>query len=230
MKLGTANVKNFPDMDPGKVAADTRTIMEHTSVAGLQEIQPGEDTPVVRQQLAPHWRIVGDNYETPIVWDSREWRLQASHSVAFHRPRLPRPQNPHGAVTSATFSSVERPHLRPFAVLNAHLVAGGYNGPRILTIQDRWRTEWGIYQDMALHLWHQGLTVFAVGDLNNAHPPKLRPHGAFAWLSPMKGPDHLGQLEHESSVVMGMPEHQAVPLNSDHALHTLSGPLRRADT
>lgn len=236
--LGTANIRNYPDMSPEEVAADTRAVMEHTSVAGLQEIQPGEDTEVVREQLEPHWRMVGQHTEVPIVWDSRKWQLREHAMVAFHRPRLPRPQNRFGAVTSAVFRSVERPHLPPFAVLNTHLVSGGFNGPRVLVIQDRWHTEWQRYQDEAARLWHQGLTVFAVGDLNNPTPPKLRPHQHFTWLTPQKGPDHAGQLQHDASVTIGATysphgpvaqlHHHHVPLNSDHDLLTVTGTLDHA--
>lgn len=228
--LGTANIRNFPDMSPAAVAADVLSVMTNVTVAGLQEIQPHEDTAVVRQVLGDHWGMVGGSHETPIVWNDRKFERLRQNLIPFHRPRLPHPQNPHGAVTSAVFHSRDRRHLPAFAVVNTHLVSGGYNGDQVPVIADRWRIEWGIYQDEALRLWKHGLTVFAVGDLNNPRPPKLRPHDAFVWLSPSGGtPDHLGELANLESVHMDTPVHQRVPLNSDHDLHVVSGPLRHAD-
>lgn len=227
--LGTANIRNFPDLHPHQVAADTLTIMANVTLAGLQEIQPGEDTDVVLHELGPHWRMVGRDRETPIVVNQRRWEVLDHHLLPFSRPALPRPQNRFGAVTSVILQSVERRGLPPFAVVNSHLVSGGYNGPKLPVVADRWRVEWGMYQDEALRLWKQGLTVFATGDLNNPRPPRLRPHDDFSWLSPEGGPDHLGELRHHESVSLAGPIHQRVPLNSDHDLHVVSGPLRRAD-
>lgn len=230
MKLGTANIRNFPDMRPELVAADTLTIMANTSLCGLQEIQPHEDTPVVLAQLGQRWGLVGGAYETPIIYNAHRWELLDHHAIPFHRPRLPRPESVHGAVVSGVFRSVQRRKLPPFAVVNVHLVAGGYNAERLPVVADRWRVEWGMYQDEALRLWRHGLSVFAVGDLNHPKPPKLRPHGSFTWLSPsLGGADHLGVLENGESVSMRSPMNFRVPLNSDHDLRVISGPVRHAD-
>lgn len=227
--LGSANIQNFPDHPPRQVAQDASTVALHCTLAGLQEIQPHEDTSVIRDAMDGWW-IAGAGHETPIVGKASRWELLEHNVLPFHRPKLPRPENPHGAVTSVIVKSVERRHLPRFAVVNVHLVSGGYNGPKLPQVADRWRVEWGMYQDECVRLWKQGLTVFAVGDLNNPRPPQLRPHEHFTWLSPSGGtPDHLGQLTHQDSVVIVTPVHQRVPLNSDHDLHVITGPLRHAD-
>lgn len=227
MRIGTANVRNFPDMTQLQVAQDTATIMEHVTVAGLQEIQPHEDTPVVLEQLGDSFGMAGRAYETPIVFRHSKLKLLDHNTLPFHRPKLPRPESVHGAVTSAVFLQLERRHR--FAVVNVHLVANGYNGDRLDVIADRWRVEWGMYRDECIRLWRMGLTVYAVGDLNNPRPPKLRPHYSFRWLSPEGSADHIGELANLQSVYLGRFNHERVNLNSDHDLQVVTGPLRVAD-
>lgn len=229
MRIGTANVRNFPDMSQRQVAQDASTIAASCTLAGLQEIQPHEDTPVLRGALGPDWWLVGGTHETPIIGRADKWELMGHHLIPFSRPKLPRPASVHGAVTSAVVCSTTRHRLPPFAVVNVHLVSNGYNGDRLEVIQDRWRIEWGIFRDECLRLHKRGLTVFTTGDLNNPRPPQLRPHALFTWLTPQRGPDHIGQLEHHDSVVIGPHDQEVVPLNSDHDLHVVSGPLRHAD-
>lgn len=228
--IGSANIQNFPDMSPAAVAADVATVKANVTLAGLQEIQPGEDTDVIRHELGDHWGLAGADHETPIVWDDRRWEQLDHRVLPFHRPKgLPRPQNTHGAVTSAVFRARKRRHLPPFAVVNVHLVSGGYNGPKLDLLRSRWRVEWGMFRDECHRLWLTGLTVYAVGDLNNPRPPELRPWEHFAWLTPAGRPDHIGQLTHIESVAMpDDPRAQSVPLNSDHSLQVVSGPLRPA--
>ena len=230
MILATANVRNFPDMPQRLVRQDASTIAASCTLAGLQEIEPGEDTPVVREALGPDWWLVGAHVETPIIGDRDKWQVLAEHVSPFHRPDLPRPASVHGAVTSVVVQSVPRPHLPPFAVVNVHLVSNGYNGDRLPVIQDRWRIEWGIFQDECVRLHRRGLTVFTTGDLNNARPPQLRPRREFTWLTPWRIADHIGQLTHPDSVVLTGPVHERVPLNSDHPLVRVQGTLRPASS
>lgn len=229
MKLGTANIQNFPDQPRPDVREDARTVRAKVTLGGLQEIQPREDTPVIQAALGHGWWMVGPARETPIVGKHSRWKLLDFHQTAFHRPPLPRPQNRFGAVTSAVVRSVRKPHLPAFAVVNVHLVSGGYNGPKLDVIQDRWRVEWGIYRDEVARLHRQGLTVFTTGDLNNPRPPDMHGPGRFVWLSPKGGPDHIGCMPHERSVQLSKARHDRFPLNSDHDLHRISGPLRHAD-
>lgn len=229
MRIGTANVRNFPDMSQRHVAQDVDTIMEHVTVAGLQEIQPHEDTPVVVEQLGDSFGIVGKAYETPIVYRHSKLHLLDHNTLPFHRPHLPRPESVHGAVTSAVFRHASaRLGWSRFAVVNVHLVANGYNGDKLAVIQDRWRVEWGMYQDECIRLWRMGMTVFTTGDLNNPRPPKLRPHEWSRWLTPSGSPDHIGELEHPDSITLGAHEHERIPLNSDHDLHVVSGPIEKS--
>lgn len=228
MKLGTANVRNFPDMDAQLVAEDLATILHRTTVCGLQEIQPGEDSKVLAFLAAREgFGAIGLGLETPIVWDTDTWVMLDHRVLSFDRPHMPRPQNRYGGVVSAVFRSVRHKLLPKFAVLNTHLVSGGYNGPKLPVVADRWRVEWGLYRDEAIRLVRQGLTVYAVGDLNNPRPPKLRPHEQFQWLTSQgRGPDHIGQLEALEGVHIGTYDTSVVSLHSDHNLLVVSGPLR----
>lgn len=223
MRIGTANIRNFPDMPRRAVEADVHTVARRTSVCGLQEIQPGEDTPVVRYALPETWGMFGGARETPIVWNTKRWQLEDHHQVTWDRPKLPRPENPHPAITSCVFSSVRRPHLPPFAVVNTHLVAGGYNAQRLPEVKVQWNVEWSLYVQEVQRLHRLGLTVYSVGDYNRGELPGPDYH----WLTPSGPPDHVGQLVSPRSVKLMDPEHTPVLLNSDHKLHVVSGTLER---
>lgn len=228
MKLGTANLRNFPDMTPHQVAQDARTVASSTSVCGLQEIQVGEDTPVVREALPDHWDLIGGKGTSPIVWNTRKWKVTDHRARRHRRPHLSRVENPFLDVTTVLLSSVKRPHLPPFAVVNTHLVSGGYNAQHLPDVKAQWDKEWILVSREVYSLWDKELTVYLVGDLNNPHPPRLTPGRHFTWLSPQgPGPDHLGELEHPLSVQLTGYTHQALQLNSDHQLHVVSGSLRR---
>lgn len=229
MKLGTANIRNFPDMTPAQVAEDAVRVAVHTTICGLQEIRPDEDTDVVQAALGPHWAMVGTQLETPIAYRRHVWHLLEVETQKFHRPDLPRPQSRFGGITSAVFASVKRRHLPPFAVVNSHLVSGGMNGPRLPVIADRWLVEWGLYVDTIQALHRRGFTVLTTGDLNNSRPPAVPPLRHWEWLNPdAKGPDHLGQLEAPATIgraVLRSPAWQTYVMNSDHPLHVVTGPF-----
>jgi hypothetical protein len=227
VKLGTANIQNFPDHPAREVAQDASTVAASCSLAGLQEIQPHEDTPVVRGALGPDWWMVGGHREVPIIGRADRWELLDHYVVAFDRPHLPRPQNPHGGIVTAIVRSVKRPKLPAFAVVNTHLVAGGHNGPKNPLVAQRWEVEFKLLRAQVSGLHGSGFSVFVVGDLNDPRPPRLGP--TFQWLSPQHSPDHLGQLVHSGGVQLVDPTHERVPLNSDHDCHVISGPLRHAD-
>lgn len=230
MKLGTANIQNFPDMPARQVALDASVIAASCTLAGLQEIQPREDTPVVERALDDGWWMVGRHREVPVIGREDRWQLLDHWVVPFDRPELPRPQNRHAGVVSVVVRSATKRHLPPFALVNTHLVAGGYNGDKDPRIQQRWDVEWGLYRDEALRLYRMGLSVFTVGDLNHPRPPQVGRVVPFQWLSPSGTPDHLGMVVNDASVTLGAGwSHERIPLHSDHALHRITGPLRLAD-
>ena len=53
MRLGCANIRNFPDMTPEKVRADGKEMGSLCDIWGQQENDPGEDNPQVAQALGP---------------------------------------------------------------------------------------------------------------------------------------------------------------------------------
>lgn len=223
MRIGTANIRNHPDMPRPAVEADVHTVARRTSLCGLQEIQPGEDTPVVRYALPGHWGMFGGARECPIVWNAERWHLEDSNLITWDRPKLSRPENPTPAITSCVFSSRRRPGLPRFAVVNTHLVAGGYNAQRLPDVKVQWNVEWAQYVREVQRLHREGLTVYALGDFNRGELPGHHLH----WYTPSGPPDHVGQLVSPRSVRMVEPEHTPVLLNSDHKLHVLSGTLER---
>lgn len=221
MRIGTANIRNHPDMPRAAVEADIHTVARRTSLCGLQEIQPGEDTPVVRYALPEHWGMFGGAAESPIVWNADRWHLEDSDLITWERPRLPRPENPTPGITSCVFRSRRRPELPRFAVVNTHLVAGAYNAQRLLAVQAQWHVEWRMVLEEVRRLHRGGLTVYVLGDFNRGVMPGPN------WLTPDGPPDHVGELVSVRSVHLAHPEHTPVLLNSDHKLHVVSGTLER---
>lgn len=220
MRIGTANIRNFPDMSSHAVAADIHTVVDHTSICGLQEIQPGEDTPVVRYAIPGHWAMFGGSHETPIVYNADKWHLMDSHQVTWERPRLPRPENPTPAITSCVFHSRRRKSLPRFAVVNTHLVAGGFNAQRLPAVREQWTVEWHMVMAEVHRLHHHNLTVYVLGDFNRGIMP------GDSWLTPEGPPDHIGEVQADGSVFLESPSHEAHALNSDHNLHVVTGALR----
>jgi endonuclease/exonuclease/phosphatase family metal-dependent hydrolase len=213
-------------MPPAKVAADVLTVQASTSLCGLQEIQVGEDTAVVRSHLRKHWELYGGHTTSPIILNSARWRVLEHAATRTPRPRLPRPENPFLDITSVVVESVKRPHLPPFAVVNTHLVSGGFNAQHLEAVKAQWIVEWGMFAGECHKLWRDGYTVLVLGDLNHPRPPEVRPRDHFAWLTPQGPPDHIGMLEQDGSVLLMGSVHQALPLNSDHRLHVVSGTLQ----
>lgn len=226
MRIGTANIRNFPDMAPAAVKADARTVARHTTLCGLQEIQPGEDTAVVRAGLGPGWWLAGEGHETPIVGRGDLWTLEDHNVIPLERPAgLPRPQNRFSAVTSVVVKPVKRPHLPTFAVVNTHLISGAFNGPRLPVLVPQWEREGDAYIAEAHRLHSCGLTVFLTGDLN-AHAP----HGMSCVLWWAFGIDYIGIMGHRRGVTIGKASDTTFRLNSDHDLAVVSGALTKPGT
>lgn len=231
MKLGTANIRNFPDMTHRQVAQDVGVVASSCTLAGLQEIQPGEDTLTVERTIGDGWWMVGRRLEVPVIGRKDRWKTLHHHVQSFDRPAgLPRPQNPHGGIVSVVVRSTRKPKLPPFAVVNVHLISGGMNGPKLPELAARWRVEWGMFMAECVRLWRNGLTVYPLGDLNNPHPPAPVPHSTtqLEWLNPDGAPDHIGQLVNHASVMLDGCVSESIPLHSDHNLHVVSGPLTKA--
>jgi hypothetical protein len=215
-------------MDPAKVGECAVAVSRHTSICGLQEIQVGEDTQVVEAALPRWWRLIGTEGTSPIALNQRRWVVLSANSTRTRRPHLSRVENPYLDITAVAVRSHKRPNLPPFAVVNTHLVSGGYNAQHLPDVARQWDREFTQLESV-VHDWRiQGLTVYVVGDLNHHRPPEMLPARRFAWLTPTGQPDHVGQLVDPSSVQLKRPTHQALRVPSDHKLHVVTGPLRRA--
>lgn len=128
MRLGCANIKNFPDMSPEKVRADGKTVGSHCTLWGGQEINPGEDAPVVLKGLESNnapWAAVLTQFAEPIFYRTDLWEPFDEFFIREEHPlSLPGPHGLHDAITSAGFRSLKHPDLAPFAVVNCHLING----------------------------------------------------------------------------------------------------------
>lgn len=212
-------------MTPAQVAADASRVASLTSLCGLQEIQPDEDTDVVVEALGTGWGMVGWELEVPIVYKHARWRLRSRQVIKFRRPPgLPGHHSVNGGIVAAVFGRTARPHLPSFAVVNTHLINAGEDQ----ATQARWTTEWTTYLDVVRSYARHGLTVFTTGDLNVIRPPEVPGH--WRWLNDKaRNLDHIGTMTTAARPRWQMAEHvtqDKYDLNSDHKLHVITGPLR----
>jgi hypothetical protein len=213
MKLGTANIKNYPDMPEKKVIADAREVSSYTDIWGMQENNPAEDDEAIRPELGKDWGLVGGNTDLPIWYRKDVYRNLdfdvlnmgwAGRELALTpKPRL---------AVAGTFELLDRAGIDSFVVVNLHFIAGGYNGPRTPPRRSQWDHEWAKVCDFIKSYMKKGKTTFVVGDFNHPRPPK--PVGRFQWL--------VGERLDRIGVTLTGPidvdekEDGVIMLNSDH--------------
>lgn len=212
MRLGTANICNYPDMPKAKVKADAREMAALTDVWGQQENNPAEDDDAISDALGPEWMVVHADTNLPIWYRTARLELTGHRKVAADfdpvLPLTPRPR----WVTAATFGVIGRPGVERFAVVNLHLIAGGYNGPESEARARQWRVEFKKMQGLVNQYRARDLTVFVLGDFNNPRPPK--PTGNFVWLVGSRL-DRIG-VTAEGHTRVEEQDDGVVELHSDH--------------
>jgi hypothetical protein len=222
VRIGTANIKNFPDMVPAKVQADARKMASLTTIWGGQEITPGEDSGPILAAMGPHWGILFGRRETPIFYRSDRWHVSDMFEIdSGDRAGIPlSPRN--SAVTSAVFQSVARPGLPPFAVVNCHLMR--HLRPREI---QQWNVEYANLVQVVRHHTRQGRSVFVVGDTNNRLTQFPGKNGK--WLVGNARIDKIGFVGVKESVRIvrtnGNPAGEIHALNSDHSGLVYDGEL-----
>jgi hypothetical protein len=216
MRLGTANIKNFPDMPTGKVQADGRKMGSLTTIWGGQEITPNEDSGPIMEALGENWGILFSGNETPIFYRKDKWNVGNLFDISLgDRGGIPLSAR-NSAITSAVFRSEARPGLSPFAVVNCHLMRNFATSSAKERAQ--WKIEYGHLKEVVAHHYKNGRTVFVVGDTNNRLTPF--PANGGRWLAGNGRLDKIGILRHPQSVRItrtnGNPNGEIHTLNSDH--------------
>lgn len=180
MRIGTANICNYPDMPKAKVQADAREIAALTDTWGQQENNPAEDDEAISKALGPSWMVVHGDTNVPIWYRTGRLELTGQRKVqADFTPPLPLTPRPRW-ITAATFGVIGRPGVERFALVNCHLIAGGYNGPESEARARQWRVEFKALRNLVESYKARDLTVFVAGDFNHPRPPK--PTTDFVWL------------------------------------------------
>jgi hypothetical protein len=180
MRLGSANIQNFPDMSPADVVADGKTMAGLTDIWTMQENEHGEDSVAIMRALGSAWGIAHEDTALPIFYRTSVMELIGTRRViSSFEPELPLTSRPR-IITAAGFKIRRRPELKAFVVVNGHLIPGAYNGSQ----EDRRRTQWNIeFQDLRSFVAdykRKGRTVFVNADFNHPRPPK--PVANFTWL------------------------------------------------
>lgn len=222
VRVGTANIRNTPDMARAAVRRSAHIVGMHADVCGFQEIGEAEDHADVRTGLGTGWKVapLTDTTECPIHYRASLLRLmdplpagimssgkQKAHDGLAHI-------SPTRFTTWACLQSVRYPAIR-FAVINLHTVSKPFDKT---VARQRWREEmWYIhyakFAEMANKFNDAGLTVLAVGDFNALPVPKTDKD--FVWLF-NSTIDKIGRLTGKTPVVLNNVSSFDTP--SDHRL------------
>jgi hypothetical protein len=229
MRLGTANIRNFPDMPRWKVRQDGVEMSRRCDLWGGQEIDPGDDDfEVIMGNVSPNWGAIWGGTNIPIFYKKNEFILLEKRRVEVDfEPPLELTFRPRW-ITGGIFQSRTRQELNPFAVVNCHLIAGARNAldPNAEGVEARlrqYRTEWDALQDFMRGFRQDGLSIFLTGDLNDPTPEE--PLTDFRWLAGERL-DRVG-FARGKSVGFQLNDTHEVQLNSDHNGQVADGVLLR---
>jgi hypothetical protein len=216
MYLGTANIRNYPDMPTAKVVADALEMSRYCDIWGMQENDPDEDAPAIMRALNKGWpnlwSVVHEDTDVPIFYKKTLFTLTGRRKVTVPlEPDLPLVAKPR-TITGVTLKLNARPGLESFVVTNRHYIAGGYNGPTEAKRAQQWDVEYAYDRQFVRGYKLKGKTVFGVGDWNRARPPK--PTANWQWLVG----EHLDKVGVSTTGPVEVLEIDdgGVELNSDH--------------
>jgi len=217
MFIGTANIKNYPDMAPAKVVEDALEMSRRCDVWGMQESDPDEDGPAIlkallKQQPNGMWAAAHLDTNVPIFYKQSVFTLTGRRKIIVPlEPDLPLVAKPR-TITSVSLKLLARPGKDPFVVTNRHYIAGGYNGPEQKPRARQWNIEFAADQQFVRGFKLKGRTVFGLGDWNRARPPK--PTQNWQWLVGA----HLDKVGVSTTGPVEVLEIEdgSIELNSDH--------------
>lgn len=213
MYLGTANIRNYPDMAPAKVVEDALEMSRRCDIWGMQENDPREDSVAIMRALPGNlWGAVHLDTNVPIFYKKTLFTVTGRRKVIVPlEPDLPLVAKPR-VISGVGLKLNARPGLAPFIVTNRHYIAGAYNGPEQKPRVRQWDIEYGYDQAFVREYKLKGRTVFGLGDWNRARPPKLTAN--WQWLVG----EHLDKIGVSTTGAVEVMELQdgSIELNSDH--------------
>lgn len=212
MKIGTANIKNYPDMPAAKVKQDGSKMASLTDIWGMQENNPAEDDDAIDSVLGNSWDVAHRSTNVPLWFRKDQYQVLGTRICRAPMEKdlklVPKPR----LFTGTTLKLRLREGVPSFVVVNVHFIAGGYNGPENPERRQQWNVEWKYVCDFIADYKRKGKTVFVLGDFNHPRPPK--PARNFTWLVGSRldriGVTTTGQVEVEEL------SDGVVALNSDH--------------
>lgn len=215
MRLGLGNIKNFPDMAPGRVRQDAATIAPLVGMFWGQEIQPGEDTPVLVEEFGPRFGVRHADLEIPIFYRKPIFAVHAEGRLRAHEGR--EDVSPDRWSSWIIAALRRRPELDPIVYMNTHFVS------RQNDLDDdvrNWaRRNWEDHHELMSAKIHEfvdrGLTVVFGGDLNRGEVPDFHPKQR--WIINV-GVDKLGVVTPRYGTKVDCLGVDVVDLNSDHNL------------
>jgi len=187
MKIGDANIKNYKDMPEWMVKEDALVMGSICDAWGMQENgqskgHPGKrDIDAVLEALGDQWTAVGEKTDVPIVYKKAKMECLGLEVIDMGwsgrvLPLTPRPR----IFVRAEFKLRAREGVPSFVWFNAHLVAGGMNGPTLPDRTTQWLHEWAQLKSAMHQSRKQHYTTLLTADLNHPRPPK--PLRNWTWL------------------------------------------------
>jgi hypothetical protein len=212
MRIGSANIQNFPDMPHADVVEDGRTMAAFTDIWAMQENEPGEDSVAIQRVLGSAWNVAHEDTALPIFYRPSVVELIGMRrTVSSFEPELPLTSRPR-IITAAGFKLRRQPELKAFVIVNCHLIPGAYNGAQEDRRRRQWQIEFDDLRNLVSDYKRKGRTVFVNGDFNHPRPPK--PVRNFTWLVGEKL-DRIG-VSTTGAVDVDEMADGTIDLNSDH--------------
>lgn len=182
MYLGSHNIKDNPDIPRAAVVKCAEIIRQNCIIAGLQEINEGQDVEDVMFGLGPGWDIINESTPCPIVFKTNRVRLANANECPrgfqhrgihkFH-PGDDSIPTPGRYETFGIFKLLEYPRVNPFNVSNGHLINKAWNGrernaKKLARRRELWLLSHDEWHWNVLNYRRAGLTTIWMGDFNRS--------------------------------------------------------------
>lgn len=176
MKIGTHNIRNFPNLPRASVRKAAREIASISDICGLQEIREQQDKEDLKTAMTG-FKFVTLSERICQAYRAKKVKLSNKGPRGFVKTNDATKYYPMLGFSIATYESIRRPKLGPFIVIAVHFPPEAF---KVGAVKDRalkrrdWNTNWEMLNDFCNRWQNRGYTVFVVGDFNNRNLPKLK--------------------------------------------------------